>query len=93
MEKACVQCEAVILEDSRYCSQCGVLQPASNVINVTEGWRNLQQACIFYALELAVCLLFDFCKPIQTFAGLVVIHLISAFYTIYFIAINWNAAK
>jgi membrane protease YdiL (CAAX protease family) len=93
MQKACFQCSLAIEQTNIFCTHCGASQLAVDLKNPSQLWHKIQQVIIFYVLELVTCCLFTFCKPLQNVWGLTAFDTLTAFYTCYFLKINWVDVK
>ncbi len=90
---ACGQCNTPLHPASTFCNHCGALQTSGDELPTQDKWNLLQQAGLFYLLNLAVCLGYKYIHYVQNLIGLSVFYIISAAITLIFFGLNFRENK
>jgi uncharacterized protein len=92
-ERLCIRCLGELSAESRFCKHCGSSQLNGEPDITDAKWSRLQQAGLFYAIELAICLLYGFGTSFQNLLALSLFHAVSAINAILFFLYAGNAYR
>lgn len=88
----CSNCNIELAEDSKFCSYCGTSQIIINE-NIDDRSKVLTTLCLFYGLDLILCLMIKFIDGIQKFRYYLLFDIISAAITIIFVVFTFKDVK
>lgn len=91
--KHCLQCNEAIALESRFCKHCGVVQRAPDPVSSEDRWITIQQAALFYAIELLLCCLASFVPSFKSIKWSLVFDALLAVNTLIFVIYRWDAIK
>lgn len=91
--KHCLQCDSLIALESRFCKHCGIVQVVQDTSSGQQPWNIIQQAALFYGIELLLCCLASFIDAFKTFAWSVTFDILLAYVTLTFFFLGWSKNK
>jgi membrane protease YdiL (CAAX protease family) len=92
-KKSCIQCGKLIQQNRDFCNQCGARQSVQNSTKPVNSWGLLQQAGLFFGIDIVVCALAQFVDALKTFSFFLFSDIIMAISAVLFFCINWKENK
>ncbi|BAU54821.1 CPBP family intramembrane glutamic endopeptidase [Mucilaginibacter gotjawali] len=92
-KKPCIQCGTLIALDGKFCNQCGARQSAQNANAPVNSWGLLQQAGLFFGIDIIVCVLGQFVEALKTFSFFLFSDIVMAISAVLFFSLNWKENK
>ncbi|WP_295672617.1 CPBP family glutamic-type intramembrane protease [uncultured Mucilaginibacter sp.] len=92
-KKPCIKCGTLIALDGKFCNQCGARQSAQNTNAPVNSWGLLQQAGLFFGIDIVVCALAQFVEALKTFSFFLFSDIVMAISAVLFFSLNWKESK
>jgi uncharacterized protein len=92
-KKTCAQCGSLIALNGRFCNHCGAKQVKTNTHSTVNHWGLLQQAGLFYAIDIVVCALASFVEALKTFSFFLFSDITMAISAVLFFCLDWRETK
>jgi len=92
-KKPCIQCGTLIALDGRFCNQCGAMQAARQTNAPVNSWGLLQQAGLFFGIDIVVCALAQFVDALKTFSFFLFSDIVMAISAVLFFCLNRKENK
>ncbi|AYL95980.1 CPBP family glutamic-type intramembrane protease [Mucilaginibacter celer] len=90
----CSQCGALNFISVRFCGSCGHRQSEINAEQSRpNNWQQLQQAALFYGINILVCALSSFVNYFKDIGWSLIVEVVIAGTAVIFFAYNWDDCK